>query len=205
MGIADVAALRREQTELRKRLDAIDLAIKADNEPAPEEYDRPRAATVTVSVPSNGFVRPTVQELQTLADRVYDEHEWLDPCCGDSFARAFVAIGCMYRLAEPSRKLAFSSHVENVGDVLGRMGMRGVPGNAVLAAIIGHGDIAWRAQDLRVGQLLEVALDPYVGRKCNNRWRAVLQGEPLLPSLPPRTLPGGPSVPLPRFSVYRTV
>jgi hypothetical protein len=182
----DEASLRREQSELRKRLDLIDARLKAERGPAPEERERERGVTVTVSVAQTGFQRPTAEQLLALSEIVWREHAWLDQCSEAAFERAFLGVGYMYRLDEPSRKLAFYSHVDNCNDVLQRLGLRAVEGAAVLAAILAHGDIPWRAHNPRRGQMLEVALAPFTGRKCNNRWRAVLTGEPLLPSLPSR-------------------
>ncbi len=204
MGAVDFTALRREQSDLRKRLDAIDATLKTAQAPVPEEYERECGVSVTISAPETGFVRPTAEELRTLADRAYAEYDFLVPCSEATLERAFIAVGHMFRLAEPSRKLAFYSHVENVGDVAQRLGFRGeTPGNAVLTALICHNDVPWRAHAPHAGQMLECALDPYSGRPCSNAYRRVLAGEPLTPPLPPRPLPGGPSVPLPRFSVYR--
>ena len=200
METADVAALRREQADLRKRLDAIDAKLKDEQGPE-REVERERGVTVTISVPRTGFQRPTADELQELARRVDDEHDWLVPCSEDAFARAFTAVGFMFRLPEPSRKLAFSAHVNSANSVLERLGLSGVAGNALLAAMIAHSDVPWRAQAMHLGQPLECGLHPFAGRPCSNAYRRVLAGEPLTPPLPPRPLPGAPSVPLPRFSI----
>jgi hypothetical protein len=198
-----IDALRREQIELRKRLDLIDARLKAEQGPEPEA-ERERGVTATLSAPSTGFVRPTAEELRTLGDRVYAAFDFLAPCSETALERAFIAIGHMFRLPEPS-KLAFHSHVERVNDVARLLGFRGeTPGNAVLTALICHNDVPWRAHAPNTGQMLECALDPYSGRPCSNAWKKVLAGAPLTPPLPPRPLPGGQSVPLPRFSVYQT-
>jgi hypothetical protein len=88
---------------------------------------------------------------------------------------------------EATRHRAVSTGaVSQAHDVLQRLGLCAVEGPAVLAAILAHGDIPWRAHNQRAGQPLEVGIDPYSGTRCSNRWRAVLAGEPLLPALPSR-------------------
>ena len=78
MDATDIDALRREQLELRKRLDAIDGAIAQQRKPEPDEIER--RFSVTISVPSNGFQRPTDDEMLALAERAYETYDFLDPC-----------------------------------------------------------------------------------------------------------------------------
>jgi hypothetical protein len=146
--VVDVAALRREQNDLRKRLDAIDRAIDADHESAPDAYEIERGPTVTVMVPlSDEFVLPTGDESRALAELAYSEYDFLQRCSDDAFERAFIAIGHMNRLDAPNRKISFSTHVENVGDVARQLGFIGtVPGNAVLTALICHNNVACLAE-----------------------------------------------------------
>ena len=205
MGTMDFAALQREQSDLRKRLDAIDARLKANHGAAPEACEIERGPTVTVTVPSNGFKCPTDGELRALAELAYSEYDFLQQCSDDAFKRTFIAIGHMRRLDAPTRKIAFCTHVENVGDVAARLGFIGpVPGNAVLNALICHNDVAWIAHASHLGQMLECSLDPWSGRPCSNAYLGLLAGQPFVPPLPARPMPGGSNVPLPRFSVYRT-
>ena len=65
---------------------------------------------------------------------------------------------------------------------------RPVDGRAVMAAIIAHNDIPYRLGDRRVGQPLEVGLDPHSGIRCSNAWKDILAGRPLKAPLPPRRM-----------------
>ncbi len=105
------------------------------------------------------------------------------------FGRAFVAVGYAFRLSEPSTARYFHSFVEDA-NALQREYWRAhaVSGSALLAAIIGHGDVPWRPVNQAVGQLLEVGLDPYSGIRCSNAWRGILEGRPLRSPLPPRRI-----------------
>ena len=202
MDATDIDALRREQLELRKRLDAIDGAIAQQRKPEPDEIER--RFSVTIQVQSNGFMRPTDEEMRALAALAYAEFDFLQPSSDEAFAIAFAAIGRMNRLDAPNRTISFSTHVENVTDVARNLGFRrDLPGNAVLTAIAAHNDIPWIAHAPHVGQMLECALaDKYrSGRPCSNAWRGLLAGHPFVPPLPPRQAPGTHSR-LPTFSVY---
>ncbi len=195
----DIDALRREQLDLRKRLDELDGAIAQQQEPEVE-----LGPTVTITIPSNGFERPTDAEMRTLANRAYETYDFLDPCSHEAFEIAFIAIGTMSRLPEPNRKLYFHTHVENVNAIARQLGFRrDLQGNSVLTAIVAHNDIPWIAHAPHVGQVLECALaDKYrSGRPCANSWKGLLAGDPFLPPWPPRQAPG-PSSRLPTFSVY---
>jgi hypothetical protein len=197
----DIDALRREQLELHKRLDAIDAAI-AEQAPEPEPEEIERRPTVTISVPANGSQRPTDAEMRALANLAYSEYSFLVPCTDEAFEIAFIAIGHMNRLPEPNRKLYFYTHTANVNDIARNLGFsRNLLGNAVLNAIICHNDIPWIAY--ASAQPLEVGLaDKYrSGRPCSNAWRGLLAGHPFVPPLPPRQAPGTHSR-LPTFSVY---
>ena len=130
--------------DLRRRLDAIDGAIAEQQEPEVE-----LGPTVTITIPSNGFEAAFDAELRTLQELVCSEYDLLTPCSDGAFERAFVAIGTMNRLSAPDRNISFHTHVDNVAEVAGQLGFIGaIPGNAVLLAVIAHGDVAWIAYDL---------------------------------------------------------
>lgn len=87
------------------------------------------------------------------------------------------------------RDAIFFSHVDDVNAALRRRwGMSSsVDARAVLAAIIAHNDVPYRLSDNRLGQPLEVGLNPFSGdARCSNAWRDVLAGRPLKAPLPPR-------------------
>ncbi len=105
------------------------------------------------------------------------------------FARAFIAVGFAYRTPQPSTSRYFHSFVEDANGLLRTYwSAKAVSGTALLAAIIAHGDVAWRPANRAVGQLLEVGLDPYSGIRCSNAWKGVLEGRPLKAPLAPRRM-----------------
>jgi hypothetical protein len=153
--------------------------------------DRP---TLTELPSDAGFEPPTEGQFKALVEivcaahpptrRFIDENTDAERMLWLSFA----AVGHMFRKPEPDTTKYFSSHVEAANAVLRRRwGMSiSLDPLAVMAAIIGHNDVAYRLANNKVGQPLEVALDPFFGMRCSNAWRDVLAGRPLKPPLPPR-------------------
>jgi hypothetical protein len=164
--------------------------------------------TITELPVDLGFEAPTEREFKALVKIVQAAHaptrKFADETedAGRQLWHAFAAVGYLWRRAAPDTSRYFDSHVEDVNAVLkSRWMARQVDGRAVMAAIIAHNDIPYRLGDRRVGQPLEVALDPHAGFNCSNAWRAVLQGAPLRSPLPPRDIfrqSAGPS-PIPVF------
>jgi hypothetical protein len=159
---------------------------------------------ITTLPPSTGFSdRPDADQLRRLKTIVWATHPWLEPVSESEFARGFLSVGFMFRLAEPSNKLYFSSHVDFANNFLASNSMQEIGGAAFLGACLAHGDIQWRRHDPATGQQLEVGLDRYSGLKCRPVWRSILSGEAnLLSSLPPRGLPPDLGYPIPRPRVF---
>jgi hypothetical protein len=66
--------------------------------------------------------------------------------------------------------------------------------------VIAASDVPYRLPDGRYGQVAELALDRFSGKKTTNAWR-LLKGSPLRPPLAPRLalkLPAGRVIPRPR-------
>ena len=143
---------------------------------------------ITTLPPSTGYSdRPDAGQLKSLKAIVWSAHPWLDPVGEAEFARAFLAVGFLFRLSEPTSKIYFSSHVDHANNFLTSNDMREIDGASFLGACLAHGDIAWRRHDPAEGQMLEVALDRYSGLKCRPVWRQLLTGEAnLLSPLPAR-------------------
>ena len=142
-----------------------------------------------------GFEAPTERQFKQLMSIVCAAHPPTRKFADETedadreLWHAFAAIGYLWRLDAPDTSRYFQSHVDDVNSVLkSRWMARQVDGRAVMAAIIAHNDIPYRPADRKVGQPLEVALDPHAGFKCSNAWRAVLQGAPIRSPLPPREI-----------------
>jgi hypothetical protein len=139
--------------------------------------------TVTTNaLPQTGFAQPTVSELHRLKSLVRAAYPELEKSAAgeadfdEQFCCAFYRIGYMFRLNRPSPKKYFWLIVEEASSWLLEKGMSAVSVPAFLAACHAHGDVPWQAADPSVGALLEVGLDPYDGRVCNNAWRDLLLG-----------------------------
>jgi hypothetical protein len=198
--MADVSALRREQNDLRKRLDAIDATLNREQ----PEREVELGPTVTISVPETGFECPTDDEMRALAELAYGTYDFLEPCSDGMFERAFIAIGHIARADAPNRKISFREHVDNVECIAQQLGLVGpIQGTAVFTALICHSDIAWIAYDSSRGQGIECSLAGLyrIGRPCSNAWRGLLAGKPFVPPLPPRLAPGLAPRGAPVFSV----
>jgi hypothetical protein len=156
---------------------------------------------ITTILPSTGFERPSSEQLRELLRRVLEEHE-LPAISEAQFSRAFWATGFQFRLEAPDVSLHFHSHVDSANNLLSQYGYGEIDGAAALAAIVAHSDIPYRLANRDQGQLLEVALNPFSGIKCTNRWRAVLAGEPLREPLPPKGIPRHQTEVIPRPKFY---
>ena len=145
-------------------------------------------------LPATGYASPSPSEFVELAGIVRRECLWIDPFGDAEFARAFLAVGYSFRLADTDRSAMFYTHIDRCNDFLSSLDLPAVSGPAVLAAIVAHNDIPYRRHDGGKGQLLEVGLSRFgPGRTCSNAWRGLLRGEALKPPLPARVLPGGSS------------
>lgn len=140
-------------------------------------------------LPNTNFLRPTTAEARELLRIVRTLHPEFDDVRGSEFDRALYAIGFQFRLNAPTSKHYFAGHCDRMNAFLSAMGMDPVEdGNAVMAAVLAHGEVQHRKSDPALGQVTELALDPHVGERCSNRWRLILAGEPLLAPLPARGL-----------------
>jgi hypothetical protein len=105
----------------------------------------------------------------------------------DEFKRAFLAVGRLGRLTEPSPDRHFHAVVDDANRVLSARRLSDVEGDAVMVAILAWGDVQHRPADAAFGQLTEVAIAKInQGTPARARWREVLNGAPLQPPLPPR-------------------
>lgn len=143
---------------------------------------------ITTRLPDTRFVAPSDAQLAALLKIVEAARPPLRGKVGaEEFKRAFIAAGYFWRTSAPRRDHYFGHWVALANDMLaGVWGLEGVSGDAFLAAVHAHGDVAWRAPDPRLGVILEVGLDPYTGAYCNNTWRGLLDGSAnLLAPIPP--------------------
>jgi hypothetical protein len=167
--------------------------------------------TITHALNDTGFGEmPTDKELASLLKIVLAAHADIARAAAphvdfaEQFRNAFLAVGYLFRLDQPNSKRFFSAFVEDAGEWLVRLGRAPVSGPAFLAAVIAHGDVPFRKADEQIGQLLEVGLDPYSGRRCKRGWRDILRGErSLLPPTPPPSAGRHPSEYAPRPRIYQ--
>jgi hypothetical protein len=226
----DLEAAEREREALRLQRAAMLTTASVDEIVAVD--DKARALTIKVEISQakitafgreldrvererarwGGVAMPTGAELKQLLALVEREHPRLldrDPNAyiarnvDDEFKRAFYGVGSITRLSEPTQKIAFSTHVDRLNDLLRRRGHAEVMGDVVMAAVIAWGDSDYRLGDPRYGQLTEASLDPLhnTGRAPSAAWREILAGvAPLRQALPPRGVIRLPAAqPIPKF------
>jgi hypothetical protein len=135
---------------------------------------------IIVSMPQTGFIRPSEDEVAALAHIVDAAHPWLsliattDPA---EFARAFTAVGLMFRKPEPVTTKYLTYHLSAANELLSEhFDAQPVSTNAFIGAVLAHADIPWRRGDHLAGQTWELGLDLYSGAPCSNRWRGLLDG-----------------------------
>jgi hypothetical protein len=106
----------------------------------------------------------------------------------DEFLRAFWAQGQFFRIALSDQKRSFSAIFEDANLKLSERGFAEVDSRTFLAAALAAADVEVRMQDRGIGQLLEIGLNPFHGRPCDNRrWQATAAGAADLPGpMPPR-------------------
>jgi hypothetical protein len=150
--------------------------------------------TVSYSLPHTGFCPPSKDEagkLMRIVDGGRPELGLVASVDLSEFRYALRASGFMFRTVEPVSKYAFA-HFLDAGNALlsERWGAPGVSGVAFLGAIHAHADISWRRADASLGLLLEIGLNEFQGRQCENAWRGLLTGERNLmaPRPPPASL-----------------
>ncbi len=165
--------------------------------------------TITELPVDLGFEAPTERQFKALMKTVQAAHAPTRKFADETedadreLWHAFAALGYLWRRAAPDTSRYFGSHVDDVNAVLkSRWMARPVDGRAVMAAIIAHNDIPYRLGDRRVGQPLEVGLDPHSGIRCSNAWKDILAGRPLKAPLPPRRMFQETASPSP-MRVYR--
>jgi hypothetical protein len=150
------------------------------------------AVSITYSIPRTGYSPPDTQEAGRLLKIVDAGAPWLKLAANvevDEFRRAMAASGLMFRASEPVTKYAFGHFVDAANELVMTHGRGGsIGGVAFLGSVLAHADVCWRRADGSVGQMLEVGLDVYAGRGCQNAWRGLLTGERnIMAPMPPRS------------------
>jgi hypothetical protein len=149
-----------------------------------------------------GYLRPHAEAMAELL-RIVQANEWIDlrAVKQGPFGRAMEFVGRCFRLDQPSTKYYLSGWVDYANDYMDRCGLfADIDGDSLLAAVIAASDVPYRLPDGRYGQVAELALDRFSGKKTTNAWR-LLKGSPLRPPLAPRLalkLPAGRVIPRPR-------
>jgi hypothetical protein len=148
--------------------------------------------TITYSLPNTGYAPPSKDEARRLwhiVDAAYPDLGLIASVDEQEFRRAFSAVGLMYRRDTPDERHALTYFLDSANELISQH-LKGssVSGCALLGAVHAHCDIPWRKPDRSLGQLLEIGLDPYVGRRSENHWRGLLDGtRNLMQPTPPRS------------------
>jgi hypothetical protein len=137
--------------------------------------------------PATGFKMPSATASKKLRKIVEAAHPPLIGPDDEEFANAFWAVGLMFRTERPASDRYFVGYLADANDLLKRSGGLGsISATAFLSACLAHGDVCWQAAGRSLGVLLAVGLNAHVGRRCSNRWRAILDGTAnLLSPVPP--------------------
>ena len=152
--------------------------------------DRERARWAGVAMPTDAELKELLalveREHPRLLDRESDRKAYISRNFAEEFKRAFYAVGRVTRLPEPTSKIALSTHIDRLNGLLPRG--HAVEADVIFAAAIAWGDVDYRFNSPRYGQLAELSLDPLhnTGRAPSPVWREILAGRPLRKALPPR-------------------
>jgi hypothetical protein len=121
-----------------------------------------------------------------------------------TFRRAFLAVGRLRRLSEPSGDRYWQSSLDDCNAILRGRRLGEIDGVMFKAACLGWGDISWRAASN--GQLMEFALAKLsTGTQAKPVWREILAGRANVRApLPPGGGEATPShCPTPKVRVYQ--
>lgn len=134
---------------------------------------------VVEGLPRTGYEAPNAEELRRLFQIVTAARpELLPDATLREFGNAMWAVGHFRRTVAPWSGQYFSFWVNRANELIETVGMFPlVNGATLMTAVLGHGDICWRAREPLKGQLLEIGLSAYSGRPCSNAWRKILSGE----------------------------
>jgi hypothetical protein len=176
-------------------------AIKASktSPPQPPLDDRAGVRITELVEPSN-FVRPTEKELRQLYEIVLAKYPQLAPHLSsrwaddekrehfDGFVWSFERLGYIGRTAMPDQKHYVSFWSSECRDWLARHrpAHRGNIGAGFLAAVVASGDIPYVVGNPSQGFVWLIGVVAHGGAKANDKWRNVLRGELLPPTLPAR-------------------
>jgi hypothetical protein len=143
---------------------------------------------ITESLPETGYTRPDAASMVELL-AIVQKNEWIDlnDVTVDEFRRAMHWTGHVFRLppGEVYGEMYFPAWVDVCNNFLNSCDLRDINGAAVIAGIIGQGDIDYILESPRHGQKIALGINRYIGRSCSNFWR-LLNRSPLRAPLPPR-------------------
>lgn len=143
--------------------------------------------TISYAEPATHFEMPDDRQAAALLAIAEGAHpEWTIKVELGEFKLAMFAIGGMWRLDAPSQQYSFAHFLDAANERLQAKRLGQINGPAFLRAVVAMNDIAWRAQDKSVGEVLAFALDQYSGRPCSNAWRRLLAGDAPRSALPAR-------------------
>ncbi len=160
---------------------------------------------ISYAAPATGAEMPSPTELVALQNIVLSAHPWLTGFNARELGAGFWVTTRLFRTSVPDSTRYFASLVDEANAMLAQAGMPATSGPALLAAIIASGDVQWRRANPATGDVLEVGLNAYGGRKATNAWHSILAGtsnllSPVAPRDPARDNLNRP-LPTPAFFV----
>ena len=155
---ADLEAAERERETIRERRPAMLLTASVDEIIAVEDTaralsirveiaqakiktfgqrlasaEREQARWAGVAMPADAELKQLLalveREHPQLLDRERDRNAYISRNFADEFKRAFYGVGSIARLAEPTQKIAFSTHVDRINNLLRGRGHPEVEGD----------------------------------------------------------------------------
>ncbi len=185
--VEEIIAIEDKAWALGIEIEISQAKIKAFGQKL-DHIERERARWVGVDMPTDTELKQLLALIENGYPRLLDRRDsYIVRGVAAEFKSAFYAVGSMRRLAEPTQKVTFSTHIDRVNTLLRSRGHAEVEGDVIMAAVIAWA-IPFRLQDLQYGMVAEAALDPYTGQPPSPAaWRGLLDGSAPLPRpLPPR-------------------
>lgn len=185
--LKEVADLKRENRDLRARVEALELLL-APTKPVAPRHDE---ASVKITHPVAQVSLPTADECRQLCEMVWQRYPTLRPSAGEEaefiavFKAAFLFVQHHGRRAEPDHQRGLGWRVDSARSWLSQRRVGGFPigGSVLVVAIIAAGDVPYTDPEqpgLAIGLQFGGG-----GTPARDWWRRVLGGAILDPTPSP--------------------
>jgi hypothetical protein len=195
---ARLTSIEQENLALRARIAELE-AVRVKQKPAQTRAATEQRPLLTFDL-SEKFVMPGESDLGRLFDLTCARlpklsaagarQHWNDEELFPRFVAAFRFVGDLRRTEQTDKQHSISWWLDQGKDWLAarQISPSRLLGPDFLLAVVAHNDVPYTSGDVKIGQLWEVGLDLYNGKRPSGAWREALAGRVRAPT-PPRPVP----------------